>query len=153
MEYLFQTPDAGEAVTVEGLNPEVLLAGSTVTVKQGAKIVSSVTGAFQAASFAVGGGVQHDNTRDSGWGGFYVNTSGIPISFGNKRGDTTSIICRVRAGQTLKWYNTSAVLYLTVDGVLREGTGSYVFPVNKDVAITITARGDIGPNTAHAIIA
>ena len=34
-------------MTVEGLSPEVLLAGSIVTVKQGSKVVEKVTGIYK----------------------------------------------------------------------------------------------------------
>ena len=47
-------PAGGGKVTVEGLSPEVLLVGSTVTVKQGSKVVKSVAGSHYQGWIAGG---------------------------------------------------------------------------------------------------
>ena len=44
----------GGKVTVEGLSADVVLSGSTVTVKQGAKEITNVTGNIVAPSFLRG---------------------------------------------------------------------------------------------------
>lgn len=139
----------GGKVTVTGLSADVVLAEKTVTVKQGAKEVVSVTGNIVAPSFAVGAGVFASNTRDSGYGGFYINENNQFVGFASYRGATVSGKCKVRKGQTLYWYNIGNCLTMNFGGG-RSGTGSYTYQKDTIVSFTLQGGGGIGPDTARA---
>ena len=139
----------GGKVTVTGLSADVVLAEKTVTVKQGTKEVVSVTGNIVAPSFAVGAGVFASNTRDSGYGGFYINENNQFVGFASYRGATVSGKCKVRKGQTLYWYNIGNCLTMNFGGG-RSGTGSYTYQDDTIVSFTLQGGGGIGPDTARA---
>lgn len=141
--------NGGGKVTVTGLSADVVLAEKTVTVKQGTKEVVSVTGNIVAPSFAVGAGVFASNTRDSGYGGFYINENNQFVGFASYRGATVSGKCKVRKGQTLYWYNIGNCLTMNFGGG-RSGTGSYTYQDDTIVSFTLQGGGGIGPDTARA---
>ena len=141
--------NGGGKVTVEGLSADVVLAGTEVTVKQGAKEIANVTGNLVAPSFAVGAGVWTSDTRDSGYGGFYINENNQFVGFASYRGSTVSGKCKVRKGQTLYWYNIGGCLTMNFGGT-RSGTGSYTYKEDTTVSFTLQGGGGIGPDTARA---
>ena len=93
----------GGKVTVEGLSADVVLAGSTVTVKQGTKVVQQVEGSAPDKGFMVEGGTPRWGTTTYNLGTFPPGDYQIILrsfSFADGNANTTYYIDNVAKGST-----------------------------------------------------
>lgn len=148
----------GGSVTVEGLSAETVVQGKKVTVKQGSKIISDVSGTVPAISFFCGGGAAAADSRASGHGVMWIDNNGTIQTAGNGSAGygndgTVTGICHVRAGQTLRVYRSGRIpVNFTFDGVAYASTTTKLFESDKDVNFKVQGSGDIGVSHFTAIV-
>ena len=124
----------GGLVTVEGLSADVLLGGSTVTVKQGAKVIASIEGT--AIGFLAEGG-----TTKWGNGTYQLGTYPpgryriILRTFQWTSGETSNTV--MRAGST-------AILSLSASGSSGNTRSSKDFDTAEELAFTVENGGYSG---------
>lgn len=145
----------GGKVTVDGLDADVVLSGSTVTVKQGTKVVQQVEGSASQIRFFCGGGIRASDTRDSGYAAVWIG-SDEQIHVGAAGGGQVSKpkitgTCRVRAGQTLRC--SGGGVSLTFDGQACGSGYTRTFDKDADCEFVVTATGGVGPTGYTAYIA